>query len=79
MNYTAYKLKGFDVYRRWFNRNFSLSFNGKFVGLLRLGDKLELFIHRLGKYLNRPLNPWTKTPDIITIKLSGDVVKLYNR
>lgn len=78
MKYNDYLTCGFDVYRRWFNQLFSLSFDGKFIGLLRLGDLLEQFINKLGKMLNRGSH--TKPlGDIIVFHLRGHVVKLYNR
>lgn len=77
MTYNEYLSKGFDSYRRWFNRMFKLSFGGKFCGLLRLGKRLPLFINRLARILNRsrmsrPLG------DVIEFKLNGVQVKLYN-
>ena len=69
-------LNNFDKFRTWFNRMFSLSLNGKFVGLLRLKN-WKRFAYRLFKELNgyyrRP------SSDIITMCISGQTIKLYNR
>lgn len=69
-------LNDFNAFRRWFNKMFSLSLNGKFVGLLRLKD-WKRFAYRLYKELNgyyrRP------SSDIICFKISGQSIKLYNR
>lgn len=69
-------LNNFDAFRLWFNRMFSLSLNGKFAGLLRLKD-WKHFAYKLYKLLNgyyrKPL------ADVITFRVNGDVVKLYNR
>lgn len=77
MSYNFYKTNGFDAYRTWFNRMFSLSLDGKFVGLLRLGKSLDLFVHKLAKLLSRPA---TMRPldEVITFRVSGHTVKLYN-
>lgn len=77
MSYNDFLTQGFAAYRKWFNRMFKLSFKGKFCGLLRLGDRLGSFVNRLARLLqrsrrSRPLG------DVITFKLRGDVVKLYN-
>lgn len=69
-------LNDFDAFRKWFNQMFSLSLNGKFVGLLRLKD-WKRFAYRLFKELNgyyrRP------SSDVIVMHLSGQTIKLYNR
>lgn len=77
MTYNEYLQNGFESYRKWFNKFFKLSFKGKFCGLLRLGSLLPTFINRLGRMLHRsrvarPLG------EVITFKLHGNVVKLYN-
>lgn len=79
MKYNDFLKLGFDSYRRWFNQMFSLSLNGKFVGLLRLGSKLDIFINKLGKMLNPSSKHSRPLSDIIVIKLGSDIVKLYNR
>lgn len=72
-------LSNFYEFRKWFNRMFSLSFDGKFVGLctMSLYVDFDRFAYRLYKLLNgyyrKPVS------DIIVIRLSGHVVKLYNR
>lgn len=69
-------LNDFDAFRRWFNRMFSLSLNGKFKGLGRLKD-WKRFAYRLYKELNgyyrRP------SSDVIVMRISGQTIKLYNR
>lgn len=72
----------FDSYRRWFNKHFSLSYNGKFCGLLRLREKgvFELFVHKLASLLRRFENKrHCSLGDIITMKVKGTAVKLYLR
>ena len=47
--------KDFDSFRKWFNRFFSLSLNGKFVGLARLQEhriSWQRFQYKLYKVLN---------------------------
>lgn len=78
MKYNDYLSKGFDAYRKWFNQLFSLSLNGKFAGLLRLGKYLDQFINKLGKILNRSSHA-LPLGDIITFKVHGMTIKLYNR
>lgn len=78
MSYNDYKNMSFDAFRKWFNANFSLSYKGKFCGLLRLGEHLDLFVHKLFKCLvrskyQRPLG------DIIAFRIGGNNVKLYFR
>lgn len=69
-------LNDFYAFRRWFNKMFSLSLNGKFVGLLRLKD-WKRFAYRLYKELNgyycRP------SRDVIFMRVAGQSIKLYNR
>lgn len=66
----------FAAFRRWFNRFFSLSLNGKFVGLLRLKD-WKRFAYRLYKELSgRYRRP---SSDVIVMHVSGQIIKLYNR
>lgn len=70
-------LENFDEFRRWFNRRFSLSLNGKFAGLGRLKN-WKLFAYRLykevtGRYRRPSLG-------VICMRLrNGDVIKLYDR
>lgn len=73
-------MSDFDTYRRWFNKFFSLSYNGKFVGLLRLVERgiFDLFVYKLTKLLRddkhrRPLG------DIICMRIRGVNIKLYSR
>lgn len=72
-------LTDFDSFRKWFNRMFSLSLDGKFKGLstLSLCIDWKRFAYRLYKLMNG----YYRKPadDIICIRLSGHVVKLYNR
>ena len=69
-------LNDFIAFRKWFNKIFSLSLNGKFSGLLRLKD-WKRFAYRLYKELNgyycRP------SSDVIVMRVSGQLIKLYNR
>ena len=69
-------LTNFDLFRKWFNKTFSLSLNGKFVGLSRLSN-WQLFAYRLYKILNgyyrKPFS------DVISINLRNESIKLYNR
>lgn len=69
-------LQNFEAFRRWFNKMFSLSLNGKFKGLGRLKD-WKRFAYRLYKELNgyyrRP------SSDIIVMRVSGQTIKLYYR
>ena len=78
MTYKDFLKQGFDAFRKWFNKNFSLSYCGKFCGLRRLGDKLNLFVHKLEKVLSRskcqaPLG------DVISMSINGCKIKLYFR
>lgn len=71
--------KDFNSYRIWFNKMFSLSLDGKFKGLSTLAKVLDVerFAYRLYKILN---GYYRKNADeIICIRLSGHVIKLYNR
>lgn len=69
-------LNDFIAFRKWFNRQFSLSLNGKFCGLGRLKN-WQLFAYRLYKELTgrfrRPVS------DVIVMRISGQTIKLYNR
>ena len=69
-------LNDFIAFRKCFNKMFSLSLNGKFSVLLRLKD-WKRFAYRLYKELNgyycRP------SSDVIVMRVSGQLIKLYNR
>ena len=69
-------LNNFNDFRKWFNKLFSLSLNGKFVGLGRLKN-WKLFAYRLYKILNgyyrKPFS------GVIKITFSYETIKLYNR
>lgn len=69
-----------ENYKTWFNRNFSLSLNGKFVGLDRVAN-LSLFEHKLNKVLHSQSRYGSrrKYEDIITMRVSGQTCKLYYR
>ena len=70
----------FDDFRRWFNQRFSLSMNGKFFGLLRLSERgidWKRFQYKLYKLLNGYYRK--PTDDIISIRMHGVSLKLYNR
>lgn len=79
MSYNEFKLKGFAAFRRWFNRFFSLSLDGKFVGLLRLGKSLDVFVNKLDRMLNKRSAHSCPLGDVISFRLSGHTIKLYNR
>lgn len=72
-------LSNFYEFRKWFNKMFSLSLDGKFKGLCTLAAVMDFdrFAYRLYKilsgYYRKPAS------DVICIRLSGHVVKLYNR
>lgn len=74
----------FNSFRRWFNQQFSLSFDGKFKGLstlLRLyGARFVEHLHyRLFKLLYRRSSHSCPVSDVICISLAGHIIKLYNR
>lgn len=72
-------LTDFVAFRRWFNRMFSLSLNGKFKGLSTLAKVInfDLFAYRLYKLLSgRYRKP---VSDVIVMHVSGNTIKLYNR
>lgn len=78
-----YDIKNFDTFRRWFNQQFSLSFDGKFRGLgtlrVQFGDRFIInFIARIRKLMSRsprmrPLD------DIISFVCLSHRIKLYAR
>ena len=67
-------------FKTWFNKNFSLSFNGKFKGLDVI-ENLPLFKHKLNKVLTSTSRYGSRRrlEDVITIKVSGNICKLYYR
>lgn len=69
-----------DNFKIWFNRNFSLSLNGKYAGLDRVVN-LPLFKYKLNKVLNSTSRYGSrrKLEDIITMRVSGQICKLYYR
>lgn len=69
-------LNDYPAFRAWFNKIFSLSLNGKFVGLGRLKN-WSLFAYRLYKILNG----YYRKPasEIICITLYSERIKLYKR
>lgn len=70
----------FLEFRMWFNKRFSLSLNGKFKGLLSLGSHLDLFIHRFKKMFNSTARySRFMLNDVVVMRFSGLVIKLYNR
>lgn len=74
------KYKDFDSYRTWFNRNFALSFDGKFKGLSFLASilNIELFAYKLYKRLHP--GKYTKAlGDVISISINHHKIKLYAR
>lgn len=72
-------LTNFDAFRKWFNQMFSLSLDGKFKGLCSLA--LVMDFNRFAYRLYKILNGYYRKPasEVIVIRLSGHVVKLYNR
>ena len=72
-------LTDFESFRKWFNRTFSLSLDGKFKGLCSLSLLVDFdrFAYRLYKLLNgyyrRPVS------DVLSMRLSGHTIKLYSR
>ena len=72
-------LTDFNAFRKWFNRMFSLSLDGKFKGLCSLA--LVMDFDRFAYRLYKILNGYYRKPsaDVIVIRLSGHVVKLFNR
>ena len=60
-----------------FNRNYSLSFDGKFKGFDYIENK-DLFFHKLQRLLRR-LERTTGVTDRLVMKLSGHSIVLYCR
>lgn len=69
----------FLSFRKWFNKTFSLSLDGKFKGLCTLASVLnfDLFYYRLYKILSGRYRK--NFGDVITMHISGHSIKLYNR
>lgn len=73
------KFNNFDELRKWFNKNFALSLNGKFKGLATAAKviNLDMLIYRLMKWLDgryrKPLS------NVLVFHLQGSTVKLYMR
>lgn len=69
-----------DSFKTWFNNNYSLSLNGKWSGLDRVNN-LPLFQHKLNKVLSSTSRYGSrrKLEDIITMRVSGQICKLYVR
>ena len=59
-----------------FNRNFTLSLNGKFKGFDCIENK-DLFIHKLNKKLHRRSPASKPLGDKLVMKVSGQVIVLY--
>lgn len=74
-----YKFDSFDELRKWFNKNFSLSLNGKFKGLATAAKviNLDLLLYKLYKVLNGYYRK--QFGDVLTFRLNGSIVKLYFR
>lgn len=70
----------YEQFRTWFNKMFSLSLNGKFVGLGRLFEyriDWKRFQYKLYKILN---GYYRKVfSDVISMSFHGVCIKLYNR
>lgn len=61
-----------------FNKNFTLSLNGKYAGLDRIQNQ-PLFFHKLAKVL-KPSSKYRKPlGDTISMRVSGQTIKLYFR
>lgn len=70
----------FDEFRTWFNKMFSLSLNGKFVGLGRLSE-YRIDWNRFQYKLYKILNGYYRKifSDVIFMSFHGVSIKLYNR
>lgn len=69
-----------ENFKTWFNRNFSLSLNGKYAGLDSVIN-LSLFEYKLNKVLlsTTRYGSRRKLEDVITMRVSGQTCKLYYR
>ena len=74
------ELSHMDDFKTWFNSNFSLSLNGKWSGLDRVKN-LPLFLHKLNKVMmsSSRYGSQRRKADIITMRVSGQICKLYYR
>lgn len=71
-------LSDFDLFRRWFNCNFSLSLNGKFRGVV--ATNWQLLAYRLYKYLNGRFRfSIVAKSQVMSFHIGKDSVKLYMR
>ena len=74
-----FSFTNYDELRRWFNKNFSLSLDGKFKGLSTAASVLNLdnLLYKLYKVLSgRYRKP---VGDVLVFRVSGHSVKLYAR
>lgn len=79
-----YNEKEFNEFRKRFNQMFSLSFDGKFKGLSTL---LHLYGWRFIEHLRLKLKKamhhsacgYLRYCEVITLRISGHTLKLYNR
>lgn len=74
----------FNEFRKWFNQMFSLSFDGKFKGLSTLRNLfgarfIEHLQYKLQKAMKHIVSGYLSCCDVITLRLSGHTIKLYNR
>lgn len=69
-----------ENFKTWFNRNFTLSLNGKYAGLDRVSN-LPLFEYKLIKVLHSTSRYGSRRrlEDVITMRVSGQTCKLYYR
>ena len=69
-----------ENFKTWFNNNYSLSLNGKWSGLDRVNN-LPLFEHKLNKVLSSTSRYGSRRrlEDVITMRVSGQICKLYVR
>lgn len=66
-------------YKTWFNKNFSLSLDGKFKGLDCVSN-LPLFRHKLQRYLSGSNFTYSRVlGDSFVMRVSGQTCKLYFR
>lgn len=77
--------KDFYQFRKWFNKRFSLSFNGKFksVTFLAIESKhlYELFLHKLTRLFSKSFNGRYQpaSSDVIVLRVCGNTIKLYSK
>lgn len=82
-SYSFFSSMSFEDFRKWFNQRFSLSFDGKFVGLKRATleryDVLCMFMAKLVKVLNYSIDGYLSRVKVLSFRLKGHTIKLYDR